>query len=313
MTALLPELCGGHIWSQATTAERILMDGHVDEAIGLLNARVSSHGTDGQAYLLLCRAYYSEQQVDDALRACQNAVKLTPNSSEAQDWMGRVYGNRAAHAGPFSGLKLAHEVHDAFEAAVRLDPRSAAAANDLAEYYISAPAIVGGGLDKADALATSIEPDLPQAAHRIRALAAEKRKDYAGAEREFQAEVAVAHRPDALVDLGGFYKRRSQSAKAVAAFEEAIAADRAKSAATVDAASYLMDMHTAPEVSRKALTAYLAGGGKSDAAPVIRVHVLLGRLAAGSGDTARAKIEFNMALGLAAKYAEAQRELQKLR
>ncbi len=297
---------------QTGVAERTLMDGRVDEAVGLLKAQVSAHASDGQAYLLLCRAYYSEQQIDDAIRACQSAVKIMPNSSEAQDWMGRAYGGRADHAGPFSGLKLAHEVHDAFEAAVRLDPKSAAAANDLAEYYISAPGLVGGGVDKAEALANAIEASLPQAAHRIRALAAEKRKDYAGAEREFQAAVAVGHRPEALVDLGGFYTRRKQNAKAVPVFREAIAADKAKGAATVDAASYLMDMHTLPDVSQKALMEYLAGGGKSDAAPVIHVHVLLGKLAEGRGDNAKAKIEFNAALGLAAKYAEAQHELQKL-
>jgi tetratricopeptide (TPR) repeat protein len=300
------------MWSQVAAVERVLMDGHVDNAIGLLKTQIAAHPTDGEAYLLLCRAYYSEQQIDDAVHACQSAVRLMPNSSEAQDWMGRVYGSRADHAGPLSGLKLAHEVHDAFEAAVRLDPHSGAAANDLAEYYISAPGIVGGGLDKADGLANSIEATLPQAAHRIRALTAEKRKDYAGAEREFQAAVAVGHRADALVDLGGFYVRRKQNAKAVAAFEQASAADRMKGPETVDAASYLMDMHTAPEISLKALNAYLAGNGKNDGAPVIRVHVLLGKLAQSSGDTAKAKIEFNIALGLAAKYGEAQRDLQKL-
>jgi tetratricopeptide (TPR) repeat protein len=293
-------------------AERTLMNGNVDDAIRMLQAEITKNGNDGAAYLLLCRAYYSEEQVDDAIRACQNAVKLMPNSSEAQDWMGRAYGGRANNAGPLTALKLAHQVHDAFESAVSLDPRSAAAANDLAEFYVGAPGIVGGGLDKAEALAGRIAGVLPQAAHRIRGLAAEKRKDYAGAEREFLAAVAVDRRPEAWVDLGGFYVRRKQNAKAVDALQHAISENKNKDAALVDAASYLMDIKSQPEVALKALQQYLSGSGKSDAAPVIRVHVMLGRLAANGGDKARAKIEFNAALELAARFTEAQKDLQKL-
>ncbi len=288
------------------------MDGRVDEAIRMLQAAVAANGSDGQAHLLLCRAYFSEQQSDEAVRECETAVKLIPKSSEAQDWMGRAYGVKANSAGPLTGLKLAHKVRESFEAAVALDPRSAAAADDLAEYYIGAPGVVGGGLDKADALATKIEAILPQVAHRIRGLSAEKRKDEAASEREFLAEVAVAHLADAWVDLGGHYQRMKMNDKAVDALEHAIAADKAKDASLVDAASYLIDMHAAADVAMKALQQYLAGNAKSDAAPVIHVHLLISNLMKNSGDIAGAKIELNKALELAANYGPAKRSLKGL-
>ncbi len=288
------------------------MNGNVDDAVRTLKAEIASNGKDGPAYLLLCRAYYSEQQMDDAIHACENAVRLMPQSSEAQDWMGRAYGGRADQAGLLTGIKLAHQVRDAFESAVNLGPRSAAAANDLAEYYVGAPAIVGGGLDKADALAARIEGSLPQAAHRIRALAAEKRRDYASSEREFLAAVAVAYRPEAWVDLGGFYVRRKQNAKAIDALQHAFSADTAKDASLVDVASYLMDMKSQPDVALKALQLYLSGDGKTDAAPVIRVHLLISKLLAANGDRAGAKIEVNKSLALAANYGAAKRALQGL-
>jgi tetratricopeptide (TPR) repeat protein len=288
------------------------MNGNVDDAVRMLQAAIAKDGKDGAAYLLLCRAYYSEEQVDDAIRACQNAVKLMPESSEAQDWMGRAYGGRANNAGPLTALKLAHQVHDAFESAVSLDPRSAAAANDLAEYYVGAPGIVGGGLDKAEALAGRVEGTLPQAAHRIRALVAERRKDYASAEREFLTAVAVGHQPEAWVDLGGFYVRRKQNSKAIEALQHAISADKIRDASLVDAASYLMDLKSQPDVALKALQQYLSSGSKSDAAPVIRVHLLISQLLAGSGDRVGAKIELNKALELASNYGAAKRALQGL-
>jgi tetratricopeptide (TPR) repeat protein len=288
------------------------MDGRVEEAVHLLQAAIATNPNDGQAHLMLCRAYFSEQQTDDAVRACETAVKLMPKSSEAQDWMGRAYGVKANGAGPLTGLKLAHKVRESFEAAVALDPHSSAAADDLAEYYIGAPSVVGGGLDKADALASKIEATLPQMAHRIRGLAAEKRKDPAAAEREFLAEVAVAHAPDAWVDLGGFYERNKMNDKSVEALKSAIAADKTKGPALVDAASYLIDMHAAPDVATKALREYLANSAKTDAAPVIHVHLLLAKLMKNSGDNAGAKIEINKALELAPNYGAAKHALKGL-
>lgn len=288
------------------------MDGHVDDAVRLLQGALADSRDDGEAHLLLCRAYFSEQQIDQAIPECESAVRLMPQSSSAHDWMGRVYGTKASGAGPITGLKLAHQVREEFEAAVSMDPHSVDATNDLAEYYIGAPPLVGGGTDKAETLASRIGGEMPQTAHRIHALAAEKRGDYATAEREFQAAVTVKQAPEAWVDLGGFYKNRKQTAKAVDALQHALAVDRAKDAAVVDVASYLMDMHVKPEVATQALQQYLAGDAKSDAEPVIHVHVLLGRLRESSGDAAGAREEFNRALELAANYGPAKRALQKV-
>jgi tetratricopeptide (TPR) repeat protein len=298
--------------SSAATPERTLMDGRVDEAIQMLQSAIANHTNDGANHLLLCRAYFSESQTDDAVRECEAAIKLLPRSSEAHDWMGRAYGVKASTSGPLTGLKLAHHVRDSFEAAVALDPHSAAAIDDLAEYYVGAPNVVGGGTDKAEALAKKTEVELPQLAHRIRALIAEKQKDEPTAEREFQAAVDVAHQSDAWVDLGGYYTRHKNTPKAVDALQHAIAADKTKGPAIVDAASYLIDLHTQPEVATKALQQYLAGSNKTDAAPVIHVHLLLSDLLKNSGDKAGAKIEVNKALELAANYVAAKRALKSL-
>ena len=106
--------------------------------------------------------------------------------------------------------------------------------------------------------------------------------------------------------------RRRETAKALDAFQHAIATDTTKSAPLVDVASYLMDMKVQPEMSRKLLEQYLAGNAKSDAAPAIHVHVLLGRLLQASGDKFGAKAEYNKALQLAASYSPAQKALQGL-
>jgi tetratricopeptide (TPR) repeat protein len=292
-------------------AEKALLQGRIDEAVGMLQQVIAASPTDAQARLLLCRAFYAEDETEEAIGACEKAVKLSPGSSEAQDRLGRAYGEKADHSGPLDGYKLARKVRVAFEAAVKADALNGAAVNDLSEYYIAAPAIVGGGLDRATALASRSAGRLPQQAHRIEALAAEKRKDYGAAEREFLAAVDVARRPDAWADLGGYYARRKQTDLAVDALKHCLAADKAKDAAIVDAASILNGMHVEARLARLTLEQYLAGNGKSDDAPVAKVHVLLGKMLSEAGDAAAARVEYGKALELAANYAPAKRALEQ--
>lgn len=288
------------------------MLGRIDEAVMTLQHIVSANPTDGQAYLLLCRGFYAEEHEEEAVTACENALQTLSNNSEAQDWMGRAYGMEADHAGPISGIALARKVKAAFESAAQLDPRNGPAVNDLSEFYIDAPAIIGGGQDKAAALADRVQAQLPQQAHRIRALAAEKRKDYGTAEREFKAAVSVANHPDAWSDLGAFYMKRSEEDQAVDALKQCLAIDRSKDASIVDAASLLDKMHREPQLAEQALQDYLAGNAKSDAAPSPKVHVMLGKLFAGAGNKAGAKIEFETAVKLASNYAPATQALQDM-
>ncbi len=302
----------GRSVTERVAAERALMQGQIDEAVARSQRLAATDPKDGQAYLLLCRSFYAEAHADEAIDACAKAAQLLPRSSEVQDWLGRAYGMKAEHAGPIAGLSLALKVRAAFESAVALDAGNGDAMNDLGEFYIDAPSIIGGGVGKAVALANRVQEQLPQPAHRILAMSAEKRKDYGTAEREFQAAVAVANAPDAWDDLGAFYRRRGQYDKAVDALKQALAVDRARDASVVDAASLLDEMHREPELAEKTLRDYLQGGAKSDAAPAIKVHVMLGKLLAGEGDKAGAKIEFETALQMASGYAQAKQALQEL-
>jgi tetratricopeptide (TPR) repeat protein len=219
-----------------------------------------------------------------------------------------VYGTKANSASPLKGFQLARKVKSAFESAEALDPHNADAANDLAEYYISAPAIVGGGLDKAAALADRIAATLPQSAHRTRALIAEKRGDMGTAEREFQA-AAERNAPAAWVDLGNFYARRNRPDEAVKALRHAVELDHAHDASLVDAATILASLHRETPLAEHALRAYLASDAQSDAAPAFAVYVSLGHLLESGGDPAAAREAYQQSLQLAHGYAPAMHAL----
>jgi tetratricopeptide (TPR) repeat protein len=292
-------------------AERQLDSGHADAAISALHAVLATDGSNGAAHLTLCRAFYAEAHADEAETECEAAVERL-HSSAAEDWMGRVYGMKANEYGPLSGLAYARKVRSAFEAAVALNPQDAAAVADLGEYYVSAPAVIGGGVDKANALADRSAATLPQTAYRLHALAAQKAGDYGTAEREFRAAAGVANHADAWMDLADFFGHRNEFDRMLDALQRGVAVDRASGPSIVDAAEILISFHQHPELSEQWFRAYLGGMAQTDAAPVFKVKTSLARLLKERGDTAGARIQLTQALALASSYVPAQKALNSL-
>ncbi|HEX3570430.1 MAG TPA: hypothetical protein VHU44_06385 [Acidobacteriaceae bacterium] len=271
---------------------------------------MAAHPGDGQAHQLLCRIYYAQDMGDNAVHECQLATSSDPASSDNQMWLGRAYGFKASHANPLSALSLAVKVRTSFERAVQLDPENIHALADLGEFYVAAPSLIGGGLDKAQALAARMQPHFPSQAHRLRALIAEKKKEDAIAEAEFSNAVAAGKTPEAYIDLGHFYERHHQPDKMVDALQSGIATDRCKGPSLVDAASILTDAHRSPELVATLLRDYLSSSGKTDEAPAFKVHLQLGDLLAQQGDAAAAHREYAAALALASNYAPARKAVQ---
>jgi tetratricopeptide (TPR) repeat protein len=296
--------------ADVTQANAFLQQGRVDEAAASLREIIAAHPGDGQAHQLLCRIYYAQDMGDNAVHECQLATSSDPASSDNQMWLGRAYGFKASHANPLSALSLAVKVRTSFERAVQLDPENIHALADLGEFYVAAPSLIGGGLDKAQALAARMQPHFPSQAHRLRALIAEKKKEDAIAEAEFSNAVAAGKTPEAYIDLGHFYERHHQPDKMVDALQSGIATDRCKGPSLVDAASILTDAHRSPELVATLLRDYLSSSGKTDEAPAFKVHLQLGDLLAQQGDAAAAHREYAAALALASNYAPARKAVQ---
>jgi len=303
-------LVGDTMGSDDRQANALLQQGRMEEATAMLHETLAAQPADALAHQLLCRVFYAQEMADDAIHECELAASNDPSDSNTQMWLGRAYGLKASHANPFAALGLAKKVHKAFERAVELDSANVDAMNDLGEYYVAAPGIVGGGLDKAESLAAAMQPQFPSQSHRLSALIAEKRKDLATAETEFKNAVTANRTPEAYVDLGHFYRRQNQPDKALAALQAGMDADRRRDAALVDAASILSAAHLSPQLAESLLREYLSSPAKSDDAPAFKVHLQLGDLLAQRGDLAGAHREYAAALALAPNYAPAHKAMQ---
>ena len=161
----------------AETPEALLAAGKSDAAIAILKDRVASSPNDAEAQHLLCRAYYSIQDWDRAISAGEKAVSLSPEKSNYHLWLGRAYGEKADASSFFSAAGLAKKVRASFERAVDLDGSNIQARSDLAEFYMEAPGIMGGGQDKARAQADALMKIAPAKGHWVLGRLAEKNKD----------------------------------------------------------------------------------------------------------------------------------------
>jgi tetratricopeptide (TPR) repeat protein len=292
-------------------ANALLQQGRVEEAGTLLKASLATQPGDALAHQLLCRVYYAEEMADPAIQECELAAASDGSMSDNQMWLGRAYGLKASHANLFNALPLAKKVGSAFERAVELDGENIHAMSDLGEFYVAAPGIVGGGLDKAQALAAKMQPHYPSQSHRLLALIAEKKNDIGTAEAEFKEAVAAGRSADAYIDLGHFYRRQHQTDKVLSTLQEGIDADRRRDAALVDAASILTAARLSPQLAESLLRTYLSSPAKSDEAPAFKVHLQLGKLLAQQGDSAGAHREYAAAIALAPNYAPAHKAMQE--
>jgi tetratricopeptide (TPR) repeat protein len=292
-----------------------LQEGRVDDAAALLRSTLEANPQDATAHQLLCRVFYAQDEADEAIRQCELAAAIAVPPGQASDnqlWLGRAYGLKARHAGPIAGFTLARKVQSSFARAVELDPSNLAALNDLGEYYVAAPSIVGGGADKAQALAARMMPRYPAAAHRLLARLADSDNNLPTAESEFKQAVAVQHSAEAWIDLAHFYQTHRRFDDALAAIKSGLAADRSRGPVLVDAASILTAAHRAPDLAERCLRDYLASRATSDAAPAFKVHLQLSRLLAARGDRSDANLEIQAATALAPAFARNARPAQGL-
>jgi len=230
LLALLSSLCAAD-----ATDTRLLAEGRVDDAIVSLQHRINGAPKDAESYNLLCRAYFALADWDKGISACEKAVSFDPDNAQYHLWLGRVYGEKADHAGFLTAAGLAKKVRNEFETAVRLNPDSAEARTDLAEFYLEAPGIVGGGRDKAEAQAQKIATMDPVRAGWVKARLAEKNKDLASAENEYRAAIAASHGAAlAWLNLAYFYRHTGH----LDSMEDAI---RHTAAAPMDQPEVLME------------------------------------------------------------------------
>ncbi len=202
-----------------TRARSLYLRTRYEQALELL--RNSSDRSD-QALLLTGKCQYMMGDFKKASEALEQATRLDPGNSEAHLWLGRAYGRRAETSSFLTAPGLATKARASFERSVELNPANKDAVSDLFEYYLEAPGFLGGGMDKARALAERTKDADPAEYYYRLALIADRRKQYAAAEQQLRRSVEIAPRQVGhLIELAKFFARTGQYAQSDQTFLQA--------------------------------------------------------------------------------------------
>ena len=287
--------------AQAHPAKGLLDAGRADDAIRTLQERIDQSPSDAEAHNLLCRTYLMLEQWDLSISACERARNLDPQNSTYHLWLGRAYGEKADHSVFFLAAGLAHKARASFERSVELDSKSWEARTDLAEFYVEAPAVMGGGKDKALRQADAIMPLNPGMAHWIYARVAEKEKDPARAESEYRAEIAASHSAiRAWIDYAIFLRHEGRLDDMERALEKLEAGPVDRPEALMDGASLLLRTGRNAPLAIRLLRRYLAA--PVEEGPAFRAYDMLGQLLERQGDRRGAAEQYRAAVALARGY-----------
>src|SRR5882724_4271119 len=105
----------------------------------MASAAMATTGVKQDADLEAGRRAYETSDYAKAIQALQAAAAKDPQSSTYHEWLGRAYGEKADHAGPFPAIGLARRAGREFEAAVQLDEKNFSGRQALIEFDCSAP------------------------------------------------------------------------------------------------------------------------------------------------------------------------------
>jgi tetratricopeptide (TPR) repeat protein len=298
--------------SIASSATTLLEQGRVDEAISEFQNRVNKYPNEADSYNLLCRAYFQLGEWDRGISACERATALDPSNGIYHLWLGRVYGEKADSASFITAAGLAKKVRQEFEVAVRLAPNNADARNDLAEFYLEAPGIVGGGRDKAENQAQALANLDPARADWIKGRIAEKNKEYADAEKEYQAAIQDSHGgAHAWFNLALYYWHRQDLDNMQKTLYRAVAAPMDRQEVIMESAELLIRGGRDFPAAVQWLNRYL-NGQMVEEAPAFKAHYLLGTVLEKQGKKDEAIAQYQAALALAKNFSRAQQALNHI-
>jgi tetratricopeptide (TPR) repeat protein len=297
------------------TAHRAYESSDYAKAVLLLQGIAAKDPRNGEVQLLLTKSYAELQQHDAAVNSAERAVSIDPQNSVYHEWLGRAYGDKAEHAGPFSGLSLAKKTRKEFETAVQLDGKNFSAQQALVEFYCTAPGIVGGGEDKAQPHIRQLAEMDAAEGHYAAGNCRRQKKDFATADEEFRKALESQPKSAELIyDVGDYAVRRGQPERLRAVIEAGERAAPSDPRGKFYAAVALVLTKEKAEEAERLLRTYLKTAPNRSGYPrPATAHVWLGRVLENAGKRDEALAEFETAVKTDPKNKLAQEEWKRAR
>jgi len=156
VAGLIAALVPVNAFSQQIESEKLIEAGHWKKARAAVVIRIRQSPGDAFSYYLLSQIHHAFGDDAAPQALAEKAVALDGRVAKYHRQLAETVGIQAQHANPFQLVVLARQFRKELDTAIALDPHDVLAQRDLLEYYLVAPGIAGGDMQKASAVADHI-------------------------------------------------------------------------------------------------------------------------------------------------------------
>lgn len=282
--ACLALLCCVTAWSadvslESARAQFVAM--HTEEAQRQFETLRLQNPDDAEVLYNLGYLQLRQYHRKAAVKLMRRAVELKPDVVAYRIGACEALGAYIDDVPFYRQIGLAREVFENLKAGLALDPRSIEVHDGLMKFYLGAPALMGGGHDKAVTEAAKIAVLNPSRGYVATGLIAVHDRRYADAERDFRAAIQIAPN-DTLprYELGKVQQAQKHFDAAFATFEEVMQLLPAEPAAYYHYANTAVLAKRHIESGVEKIRAYIARGPGSDNDPsLVEAYQVQGHLA----------------------------------
>ena len=204
-------------------AARLIKAENFSAAQQLLDQALQSNPRNADALYWMGKLQWAKKDPEKAVEFADKAIAINPGNASYYVLRGNALGNLAQNANMFRAMGLASDSLESYEKAVDLEPGNRIAVLALFNYYFTVPAIAGGSLDKAQALAERTQAQDPSRAHYLKGLLLKKQKNHDKAHEEYRlAVVADPNYADAHNAMGYAELERKQIDTALTHFHKQV-------------------------------------------------------------------------------------------
>ena len=299
--------------------EDLFKAGRYDEARPIFAARVAKDKNDHRALFYMGRIAEETNKPSEAVDWYEKALKLNDTSATYHFYLGSATGDVAQNANKFKQPFLARKVKSEFERAAQLDPKMLEPHQGLADFYVMAPGIMGGSIEKAHAQAAEIKKLHPFRGYFTEARIASRQKNVAAEGKAYEDALAAAKvaAPDSMApwySLAAYYRRNNRADESFALYDSVL--KRKPDEIQVHVSYGITSAVSGKNLERgeRELKHYLEHPPK-DINDQTRsaVHYYLGQIHEKAGRKDAARSEYNEAIKLNAKNEDAKKAVAALK
>lgn len=130
-------------------AKKLIDDNKLEDAKVILEEILENDDKNHEAYFMLGKTYMGLRDAEEATENFEEAVDLQDENADYHFWLGQAIAMDAQESNVFSQAMMASDILEEFERTIELDPTHIRGRIGVINFYIAAPGIMGGDIEKA--------------------------------------------------------------------------------------------------------------------------------------------------------------------